>query len=175
MKNNKAVSFISTFIICAVFWLLLTMSLAPKELIFGAIVCTVSALFCMNYFSGYGDNTIKMLNPVRLVMLLFFWIFVFLPELIKANNGMVKTVFSNKPLKQGIIKLEVKGITDRYALANLADCITMTPGTITMDISREGDRYFYYIHWIDMETEDPEKAGEMIKGRFERWIGRIWR
>ena len=125
--------------------------------------------------TAHGDNTIKMLNPVRLVMLLFFWIFVFLPELIKANNGMVKTVFSNKPLKQGIIKLEVKGITDRYALANLADCITMTPGTITMDISREGDRYFYYIHWIDMETEDPEKAGEMIKGRFERWIGRIWR
>ena len=174
MKAKSVVSFISTFIICAVFWLLLTMSFAPKELIFGAVICTLSSLFCMRYFAG-NDNTIKMLNPLRLLMLLFFWIFVFLPELIKSNIGMVKTVFSNKPLKQGIIKIEVKGITDRYALANLADCITMTPGTITMDITKENGKIFYYIHWIDMETQDPEKAGDMIKGRFEKWIGRIWR
>ena len=32
-----------------------------------------TALF---YFSGHGDNAIKMLSPIRLVMLLFFWIFV---------------------------------------------------------------------------------------------------
>ena len=58
----------------------------------------------------------------------------------------------------------------------LAKSITMTPGTITVDVAEdeEGNNY-YYVHWIDVAEMDREKAGDIIKGTMEKWIGRIWK
>ena len=33
---------------------------------------------------------------------------------------------------------------------------------------------YYYIHWIDVTETDREKAGNVIKGRLENGIRRIW-
>ena len=96
-------------------------------------------------------------------------------ELFKSNWAMAKTVLLNRPLRQAVVKVPVHGITNLYALAVLADCITLTPGTITLDVIREGDEISMYVQWLICETEDSEEAGEIIKGRMERWIGRIWR
>ena len=38
----------------------------------------------------------------------------------------------------------------------------------------QGDNYFY-VQWASVEETDREKAGDIIKGRMENWIGRIWR
>ena len=51
---------------------------------------------------------------------------------------------------------------------------TLTPGTITMDITEEDGQMYYYIHWIDV-TCDGAEAGEVIKGRMERWLRRVWK
>ena len=99
---------------------------------------------------------------------------VFSVELVKSNWAMAKTVFTGKKLKQAIVKVPVHGITDLYGLALLADCITLTPGTITLDVIKEGDVISMYVQWLIMETEDAEEAGEIIKGRMEKWIGRIF-
>ena len=56
----------------------------------------------------------------------------------------------------------------------LANSITLTPGTITMDIAEQDGKSYYYIHWIDVAETDREKAGEIIKGRMEKWVRRIW-
>ena len=64
------------------------------------------------------------------------------------------------------------GVSDGLAL--LADCITLTPGTITLDVIKEDDVISMYVQWLIMESEDAEEAGEIIKGRMEKWIGRIF-
>ena len=56
----------------------------------------------------------------------------------------------------------------------LANSITLTPGTITMDIAEQDGQDYYYIHWIDVTETDREKAGNVIKGRLENGIRRIW-
>ncbi len=66
-------------------------------------------------------------------------------------------------------------LPDGYAEAMLANSITLTPGTITLDIAEEDGKDYYYIHWIDVAETDRVKAGEIIKGRMEKWIGRIWK
>ena len=64
-------------------------------------------------------------------------------------------------------------IRDRAMLSN---CITMTPGTITVDVGEdEAGNNYYYVHWIDVAEMDREKAGDIIKGTMEKWIGRIWK
>ena len=58
----------------------------------------------------------------------------------------------------------------------LSNCITLTPGTITMDIYEDEDnKNAMYIHRIDVETEDTERASEIIKGRFEYFVRRLFK
>ena len=43
------------------------------------------------------------------------------------------------------------------------------------DSSGEDDnKTYFYIHWIDASAEDPQAAGEAIKGGMEKYIRRIW-
>jgi len=57
----------------------------------------------------------------------------------------------------------------------LANSITLTPGTITMEVTEEADQTYYYIHWVDVTAESGEAAGEAIKGNLERGVGRIFK
>jgi multicomponent Na+:H+ antiporter subunit E len=65
-------------------------------------------------------------------------------------------------------------LKSEYGLAMLANSITLTPGTITMDIVEENGKNYYYIHWIDVATTKGKEAGQAIKGTLERWIRRIF-
>jgi multicomponent Na+:H+ antiporter subunit E len=174
MQKRRLTAIAATFVPCYVFWLLLTMSLAPVELLSGVVVCLITAWFSSGFFVRGEEHPFHMLNPLRLLLLLVYLFGVFFWELVKSNVAMAKIVLGNKPLKQAVVKVPVHGITDYYALGLLADCITLTPGTITLDVVREGETYSMYVQWLVMESDDPEQAGEIIKGRMERWIGRIW-
>lgn len=44
-----------------------------------------------------------------------------------------------------------------------------------MDIYEDGDKNAMYIHWIDAKTEDTKEASEVIKGRFEYFVRRLFR
>ena len=176
MKEKSFGSFIVTFLFCYIFWMLLTWSVALKELIFGLIVCIPAAWFSCGFFVQDNKNIVKWLNPIRWFKLLYYIIFVFGGELIKANVAMAVNVLFNEPLKQAIIKVPVNGIEDKYALAMLSNCITLTPGTITMDVAEDPDNggICLYVQWLIMESEDSVKAGEIIKGKMEKYIRGIW-
>ncbi|GAH35790.1 unnamed protein product, partial [marine sediment metagenome] len=55
-------------------------------------------------------------------------------------------------------------ITSKFGRAILANSITMTPGTITVDIIDD----YIYIHWIYVHSTDPEIYSRKISGRFEK-------
>lgn len=176
-KPSKFAVWLSTFVFCLLFWLLLTWSLALREIILGVVVSAVVAAFSGRFLIHH--QAFYLYNPVRLLALLFYCIIIFLWEVIKANLSMARIVLSPNlnNYQAGIIR--VPGSSDvksEYGLAMVSNCITLTPGTITMDVAEDeqGDNY-YYVHWIDVAETDREKAGEAIKGRMERWIGRIWK
>ena len=52
----------------------------------------------------------------------------------------------------------------------LANSITLTPGTLTIDIKEDT----LYIHWIDVKTEDIDKATENIVRKFEKYLEKIY-
>jgi len=53
----------------------------------------------------------------------------------------------------------------------LANCITLTPGTLTIDVTDDG---VFYIHWLYVLSEDDEEAAGHVLRRFEWFIHRIF-
>ena len=173
LQKTKFSSFAATFILCYAFWILLTWSFQAEELAMGAVVSIAAAFVTARFFIH--ENAFHMVQPKRLWALICY-VPTFMWELIKANVDMAKRCLTGcKNVNPGIIRVPAD-LHSLYAQAMLANSITLTPGTMTLDIAKDTEtgELFYYIHWIDVTEEDPEKAGEMIKGALERGIRRIW-
>ena len=171
MPKTKFPAVISTFCLCFIIWVLLTWNFTAQEMIAGAVVSLAAALFASKFFIH--ENAFWLFNPAKLGALIVY-VFTFLRELVKANVDVAKRVFGGcKDVSPGIVKVPVD-LKGDYAQAMLANSITLTPGTITLDIAEQEGKTYYYIHWIDVAETDREKAGELIKGSLEKGIGRIW-
>ena len=179
MKKATFPAFLSTALLIYVFWLLITGQLVAickgaaswQVLVAGALVSCFVSLFTARFFIH--GNAFHLLAPKRFFSLAAY-VFVFLWELTKANVDVAFRALNPKlPTNPGIVKVP-SDLKAEYGLSMLANSITLTPGTITMDIADEDGKTNYYIHWIDVKETDPVKAGDAIKGTMEKWIRRIW-
>ena len=161
----------ATFVLCYFFWILLTGSFAWQELVAGAVVSAGVALFSARWFVHESPGRFF---GKQLFILIWYCVAIFPWELLKANWDMAKRALSPRlNINPGIVRVTVEVPTE-YGKTMLANSITLTPGTITMDIDEREGRCWYYIHWIDVQETDHEKAGEAIKGRMEKWLRRVW-
>ena len=174
MKKASFTAWLATFLLCFVFWLAITLSLDGQKLIAGALVSAFAALFCARFFIH--ESPFHLLKPAKLFSLLGYVLCVFPIELLKANWDVAKRALSPKlPINPGIVRVpsELQG---EYGLSMLANSITLTPGTITMEIAEdEAGKNWYYIHCIDVPEGTSEERGDAIKGTLEKWVGRIFR
>jgi len=98
-------------------------------------------------------------------ILLFMWL------CLKANLDVAYRVLHPQlPIKPGIVKVKtnLKSPIARVALAN---SITLTPGTLSIDITDDG---YFYIHWIYVFSDDIEVATQKIVSQFERILIKIF-
>ena len=165
VAKTRLSSFIATFCVCFVFWLLITWTVAVQELVAGVIVSAVVSLFSSRFFIH--AKAFYLLHPCRLINLL-----------IKSNCKLAVCALSPRmKINPGFVRIPTR-LRGEYAQTMLANSITLTPGTITVDI--EQDKYakdaaaWMDIHWINVEDSDPQKAGELIKGRMEKCLRRVW-
>lgn len=158
--------YLTLFIIALLFWLLITLSLSLANILTGIVAAGVTAgLFGRYFVTRVGS----FLEPKRYAWLLAY-IFVFLWECIKANFDVAyRVLHPAMPIKPGIVKVRL-GVHSDLAKTMLANSITMTPGTIAVDVI--GD--VMYVHWIYVSSEDPEVYSKKISGRFEKYIKKIF-
>ena len=172
MQKTKFPAVAATFLVCYVFWVLLTWSFTAQELVAGAVVSLAVALFSARFFIH--EDAGWLAKPKRFFSCIGFWCFTFVGELIKANVEMAKICFGGcRNINPGIVKIPTEMKSD-YGLAALSNSITLTPGTITMEVAEEEGQNYLYVHWIDVQETDPEKAGEAIKGNLEKGLRRVW-
>jgi multicomponent Na+:H+ antiporter subunit E len=154
------------FILLFAIWLALTLNVAIPNLIVGAVAVLLVTIFYTKY-SLKSDK--KQGNPLRYIWALIY-LFVFLWECIKANfDVMYRVIHPALPVKPGIVKVKSALKTD-IAKIFLANSITMTPGTITVDIIDDN----FFVHWIYVHSKDPEIYTQKILGRFEKYLKRIF-
>lgn len=91
---------------------------------------------------------------------------VLIIEILKANIMVARIVFAPKiDIKPGIIAVPINTKTNGGITA-IANTITLTPGTLTIDVS--DDKSVLYVHCID--ASDPDGIRESIKNDLEKYV-----
>ena len=164
--SEKAKGFAWLLGVTFVLWLALNSEFDLPELISGCVVCLVVSLLAANIYSTLGLPPIS----IKRILFLFVYIIVLLTEIIKANFDVAYRVLHPRmPIKPGIVVIKTSLKSDIAKLV-LANSITLTPGTFTLDVI--GDELL--IHWINVKAEDIEVATKLIGGRFERYLKLIF-
>jgi len=155
------------FVLGFVIWMALTWSLDSQVVIAGLIAAAIVAVL----FSEVLPKEYRVfISPTRI-----FWLLIYLPVffcyIIKANLDVVyRALHPAMPIKPGIVKIKTNLKTEAGITA-LANSITLTPGTLTVDLTDDG---FLYIHWINVKADDVEQATELIAKRFEWFLTKIF-
>ena len=155
-------NFLYLFVSLILVWLALTASLDFEELTAGIFISLVLSFFLTKTYIGLG------LPPLSIKRVMFFLIYIFivLGEIVKANFDVAYRVLHPKmPIRPGIVLIKTR-LKQNLAKMILANSITLTPGTFTLDIL--GDNLL--IHWINVRTENVEEATKIIAGRFEKYL-----
>jgi multicomponent Na+:H+ antiporter subunit E len=138
------------FILLFIVWIGLTNSLDIQELILGAIVSVVIVYVFINKTNNinFKDECIKY----------FKFIPLFIKNLIVSNIEIAKIVLNPKlPINPKIIKLDFIELNDIDKLL-IANAVTLTPGTITLDVTNT----HIYIHVLNLKTDDKNILKDMI-------------
>lgn len=144
-------------------WVALTGQTALPDFIFGFIL----TFFILYLASGEEDRKGYFSRVPNIIIFILY----FLVELIKANLQVAYDVITPKDhMKPGIVGIPLDAETD-LEITLLANIITLTPGTLSLDVST--DKKTLYVH--SMYIEDPEDFVMDIKMGFERKLLRILR
>ena len=101
------------------------------------------------------------------VLAAYFFILIF--RIFKAGIAAIPIIITGKA-HTGVIDIETE-VPDGLASTALANSITLTPGTVTVE--KKGQKL--KVLWLDMTTEDPVEPARIINGPIEKLLGRAAR
>ena len=173
-KQKPLIERLVLFAIALVFWLLLVWPVSPIDgrLMVGdiGIGVLVAAFVALVMHEIIRVGFIRLVNP-RSWFWLFVYGFVFFYYVIKGGLDVsYRVLHPRMPIRPGIVKIKsvLQTDTGRSALANI---ITLTPGTLTIDVTEDG---WFYVHWLNVLSVDEEEAAQHVLRRFEWFIQRIF-
>jgi len=168
------IAFILTTMVCFIAYLLLTTGSGNlglwsiEEIIFGLVLSVLAGFVAKTLFV---KKSMRMLNPVRWGAFIVY-LFYFFYEMAKANFDVAYRVITGK-INPGIVRIS-PGLKTNLGAAMLANSITLTPGTLTVDIDEDSNDL--YIHWINVKDEALKKKPvdcKYVCAGFVKWIRRI--
>ena len=147
--------------ILALTWMFLTTSATGSSFIIGYLLGAIILYLFRRFF----DTPFYLRKVVAVVKL----ILIFIKELLIANFDVFKAILRPKlELKPGIFSYKT-ALKKDWQITLLANLITLTPGTLVMDISP--DNQTLYIHALNVGEIDEMTAG--IRDSFERIIKEV--
>jgi len=162
----RANDILHLFLILLAAWLMLTSSLHWQEVTSGVLLSLILSLFLAKGYAGLGLPPLSLVRLWRLgvYFVVLFW------EILKANVDVAyRVLHPGLPIKPGIVVIKTR-LSQDAAKVLLANSITLTPGTFTLDIQKDE----LLIHWIYVRSEDTAEATRMIAGRFEKHLEAVF-
>lgn len=150
------------FLTLMLFWVMLVNTLALQTLLFGVLVSLAVALL---YRDGLSFFTEFRSTPRAFVAGVLYYGYFF-RQLVRSNLRLAAIVLSpGLPIAPGIVKVRT-GLKSRMGRLMLANSITLTPGTLTVDVDGE----WLYIHCVTVGAQDVEGATREIAAGFEHYL-----
>ncbi|HEY4554448.1 MAG TPA: Na+/H+ antiporter subunit E [Bacillaceae bacterium] len=147
----------------AFLWMFFSSSMSTSTFLIGFLLGLLIIYIMRRFF----NSRFYLYRVMAVIKLLF----IFLRELLLSNLAVLKVVLNPKlDIRPGIFALETQ-LTAEWEVTLLANLITLTPGTLVVDISP--DNKTLYIHAMDIE--DVDVAAEDIRCSFEKAIMEVSR
>ena len=157
---------ILSFILLLVTWLLLNSKFDIATIGIGVIVSLFISIAVCSKCEIFSEVNV---SP-KGILYFFMYFFVFMGALIKSNLDVARRVISpSLPINPGIVEVETK-LKSKIGRLVLANSITLTPGTLSIDITDDK----IYIHWINVTGADKENATKEIVKTFEKYLEVIY-
>lgn len=119
----------------------------------------------------FADRSTEQRSYITLVLRVLDFMAFFIWDLIRANIRMAYTViFPSRTMRPGIVAIPLDAKTD-VEIMLVANLISLTPGTFTIDVST--DRKTLYVH--EMYIDDVELLRHDIKRHYEHRLLRVLR
>lgn len=149
-------------VVLFVAWLLLNNSISPGHILLAAVLATAIPLFCLPVQAPQPKGH-KPLLIVRYFMILLW-------DIVVANLTVARLILGrNRSLSPSFIALPLD-MRAELPITILASTISLTPGTLSADVSE--DRAWLYIHALDVDNEEALIAE--IKQRYEKPLKEIF-
>lgn len=147
-------------------WVLLTGSLSAQELIAGAVVSVLLSVLFASRLSIFTGFRFSWMAPIYILS----YLGNFLMALLRANFDLALRVLSpSLPITPKMVEVKTT-LKSPLAKLLLANTITLTPGTLTVEVS--GDRL--QVHWVNCPPGSTSLfATEQIVSNFEQHIKRF--
>ena len=166
MRTGGAMSIVSTAGALMGVWLCLTLSFHPQELILGAAVSLIVAAATGGGFTG---NLLVLLKPRRILAAIGYVVY-FLGQMALANlDVMLRVLRLRVPVNPGIVRASLAPAEER-ARSIVANSITLTPGTLTVDMTEDS----IYVHWISLPRGDAAARTQKMVDGFARRLEMIY-
>jgi Multisubunit Na+/H+ antiporter, MnhE subunit len=149
--------------ILAFVWMFLKTSYSPASFFVGYLL----GLLIIYMFRRFFHTRFYLLRVVAVLNLLY----IFLRELLLSNIAVLKVILRPKlNIRPAIFALPTE-LKEDWEITVLANLITLTPGTLVVDVSP--DNKILYVHAMDVS--DIDEAIQGIKNTFEKAIMEVSR
>ncbi len=163
-KKFHGLNFLAVFTLLFAFWVFLSGFFDLFHLSLGVICCAIVSYGSYDLiFTQTNLRNLKERHRAGKNFILYLpWLIY---QIYLANVHVVYLVWHpGMPIDPEIIRFKTKLRSD-LALVTLANSITLTPGTITLDI-RDGE---YYVHALSKKVAD-----DLLTGEMQDRVGRVY-
>lgn len=168
-------------LILALMWLLLTGQFTPGNFVFGFVLSYLLLWLFHTAVSGTDHRSQGLTYFRKVGQILGFGLF-FLKELIVANLQVASDILRRHPrMAPAVVKVPIDNCSDGE-ITMLANFITLTPGTLSLDVVDEQDAAHgatgrvLYVHamYAGQTTAAIARFQQQLQQRYVRRVQEVW-
>ncbi len=161
-----------TFTILFCVWIIFTGKISRDVIVIGVLASFITTFLFSDMLFRFSNQKFALPRIMQKLFVLIIFIPVFFYEALLSALKVSALVFKKDlSFSPGIVKVKTH-LTNITAITILANLITLTPGTLTLDFDT-GEKA-YYIHWIDVVTREDVESHRQLIEKFENWLGVIF-
>ena len=154
-RGGRALRFVLTWIVLGAFWIGLSGYFDPIHLIWGFVAVTLVSVISARVPRA-GDPVAKEARQILRLLVYTPWL---IGQIALANWDVALRVLGVRPISPRLVRFDPRLASD-FGRVALANSITLTPGTVTIEIDEDGA---FLVHAIAPAAEESLLSGTMTE------------